>query len=533
MAQATLQLHGTIALVDSDGVDLTPSGKHARALIGLLARGGDGRMSRRDIESMLWTSEPHSRQMSLRSCLSAIRKRLARSRTPARNLLQANHSEVWLDTTLFAVVRTSANPETGALLEGITLQAPAFAVWLEAERQRDRDSAQPEQDASQHGDRGRRTLWVQVDEDIELTRHVDRLQTHILRTLGAQTPVQCIEYHDAAVQQRSSLDLLLQIVPYRTDDTEAYALALKRAGGRELLWRGSFDAASTVSTHDDTPLLAVAHAACDHVLKALWTPERSTNLHARADHLVGEAVRLMFSFVPAHLIESQRLLAQAHALRPHPTQQAWRALALLFVHLEASHLTQVDAVARFRTLANAALSDAPRNPMVLSLLSQPTLFLEHDLDAATAMAEDALALNPGLAMANVCASVCRLHSGRIADALRLAERGVQLGTHAPMYNWWSQFLSIAHIRNGDHAEAILWAQRALLGSPDFKAPLQHLYALYIATGQTELARKTLRRLRRLEPDFSLAFLRQTPDYPMPTLRQTPLIELTDVVLEDT
>ncbi|MEM9603406.1 MAG: tetratricopeptide repeat protein [Pseudomonadota bacterium] len=532
MAQATLQLHGTIALIDSDGVDLTPSGKHARALIGLLARNSEARMARREIESMLWTSEPHSRQMSLRSCLTAIRKHLARSRTPARHLLQTSHSEVWLDTALFAFARAPANRDHGSLLEGITLQAPAFGLWLEAERQRDRDRAQPDADPTHPGDSGRRTLWVQVDEDIELNRHVDRLQTQILSTLAAQTPLQCIEYHDAGVQQRSPHDLLLQIVPYRADDTRAYALALKRAGGRELLWRGSFDAADAAVTADDTPLYAIAHAACDHVLKALWTPERSTNLHARADHLVGEAVRLMFSFVPAHLMESQRLLDQAHALRPHPTQQAWRALVLLFVHLEASHLTQADTVARFRALANAALSEAPRNPMVLALLSQPTLFLEQDLDAASAMAEDALALNPGLAMANVCASVCRLHSGRITDALRLATRGVQLGSHTPMYNWCSQFLSIAHLRQGDHAEAIQWAQRALLGSPDFKAPLQHLYALYIATGQPDLARKTLRRLHRLDPDFSLAFLRQTPDYPMPTLRQTPLIELTDVALDD-
>jgi len=60
--------------------------------------------------------------------------------------------------------------------------------------------------------------------------------------------------------------------------------------------------------------------------------------------------------------------------------------------------------------------------------------------------------------------------------------------------------------------------------------MRHLYALYLSTGQHQQAINVLTKLRKLEPDFSLDFVRNNPSFPASTLRTTPLIEQQDIAL---
>ncbi|MEM6986851.1 MAG: hypothetical protein AAF499_09950 [Pseudomonadota bacterium] len=522
MTQATLQLYGKLELIDANGVDLTPRSKHARALLAILARSDDARMSRRELENLLWTSDPKSRQMSLRTCLAAIRRAAERSDTAAQQLLQADHHDVWLDTHLLTLANDHVAARPGDLLEGLQLQNPSFSAWLNT--QRNHDALQGQHSVDDHEtDDERRTVWIHVDVDLEFNQVVDQLQRQVFLNITSHSPIRCVDYQDANLRPTQANDLLLQIVPHNTADPASYALILKRTGGREVLWHGGLDG-------QQSDVHCTAHEASDKVLQSLWSSERLPGPNAQADYFVGEALRLMFSFVPTQLIESQRLLTQAQALRPHAAQRALACLVALFMQQESPLNAHADRMDVFDHTAHQALSESPHNAMVLATLCHPMLRLAEDPDAAHALAEQALAHNPGLAMANAAMAVSRAHHGDLKQAQAFAERALELGRLNLAQHWFAQLLTEVHIRREHYDDAIASAHRSLLAAPEYRTPMRLLYPLYLATGQPERARKMLQRLRKLEPDYSLDFVRKTPSYRLPALRDSRLLEQADIDL---
>ena len=82
---------------------------------------------------------------------------------------------------------------------------------------------------------------------------------------------------------------------------------------------------------------------------------------------------------------------------------------------------------------------------------------------------------------------------------------------------------------GRYHEAITLFEAAEAARPGFRPPLRSLAPLYLATNQRDNARRVIERMRRYEPDFSLARLHE-PTYPNESLRDAQLLRFTDAEL---
>ena len=104
-----------------------------------------------------------------------------------------------------------------------------------------------------------------------------------------------------------------------------------------------------------------------------------------------------------------------------------------------------------------------------------------------------------------------------AEALRAA----RLATGHRDRPWWNMLCCVTAVQCGRYAEALGYARAAHDLAPNFRPPMRFLLGLYFHAGEEEAVVRTAARLRRLEPDFEAAALKD-PDYPL-RLQGTPLL----------
>jgi hypothetical protein len=133
-----IRLVGLFQVLDGLGMDYTPRGAKARALLAMLGRTPDHCRPRRWLESRLWSDRGAEQASgSLRQALSELRKALG----PL-----ADHLESDRDCVRLIRFETDLDRDPGAarlalsggreFLEGIDILDPAFGDWLTEERQR-------------------------------------------------------------------------------------------------------------------------------------------------------------------------------------------------------------------------------------------------------------------------------------------------------------------------------------------------------------------------------------------------------------
>ncbi len=534
MKDVIVTLNGRFSVVDRLGMDLTPNGNRARALLAILILSPEAKRPRLDLQSLLWGPvDLNIGRTRLRQCLTEIRSALRRSQTDAIQALMTNHTFAWLDTDIIGIDPLDIENHGEQLLSNVRVPGPEYQQWLH-ERIDERRANDPlAQDAQTPRIAEKRTLWFHTESDKTHGLVLDRLQTQLMQNITDQTPLRCVEQHDGSTLDKQNSDILFQIIPFLSAQNRCFSLSIKSVGAREILWRHLMPCAEF---NDDNAsqdaALFTAHEAADNILKALRRGIRSTNENVRADHLVGKALKRLLTFIPEKIVESKLLLQEAQSIRPHPAQLAWLCTVIMVESIEMPHRRTASYLSQYRDYADTALSEAPRNALVLALLSQARLMIDGDLESAKAMAEEALEINPGLAITHIANAACNKYGGQIQSAIDHANRGLEIGVNSPLRHWWLMNLSLTHISADQFDEAIVTANKALLGAPSFKAPMRHLYALYLYTGQPQQAAIMLSRLQRLEPGFSLAHVRANPSYPARTLRESKLIDQTDIDPQD-
>ena len=116
-----------------------------------------------------------------------------------------------------------------------------------------------------------------------------------------------------------------------------------------------------------------------------------------------------------------------------------------------------------------------------------------------------------------------IRAGQFADALAAARTGAEIAARTSYVHWWESLSGLAAIRAGMYDVAIAHCEAAHYRSPTFRGAMRPLLFLYLAAGAREKAARVLRNLQRVEPDFSLALIRDDPEYPAVTLRRAGLI----------
>ncbi len=526
-----VQLVGVLSVRDGSGRDCTPRGAKARGLIALLCLSPDRRRTRRWIEARLWSDRgPEQASGSLRQALVELRAALG----DVSDVLLSDREMIEITG-----VQTDleAEPEAARaalaagrdLIEGLDLRDPAFRAWRAEQRARIMGSPLPGGSAA-----------GEADLALPLVLHTGSLPGGVggFVTLALADAIGGLVSEFATVDVFGAQGALLHLGPQErglaltVEATEADGqlhlianLGSRRTG--QVLW----------SRQASLPLRApeqmaegafpgLVFEAAEAALAALPRLAGDDAAPLRAEALVARAVREMFSFDSRRLQLADQLLRDAALIQPQARVFAWHALLRQIMAVEQPDSNRQSLFSDAEMFARKAMEGAPDNPLVLALVSQVRVMLDANAEAGAALARDALALSPNNAFAHAAEAGSLLRGGRYDAAFLAAQRGAQMASRSSFLHWWQSLSGLTQVASGNYDGAIRSYEAAHARAPQFRSPLRHLLFLYIATGDTEKAVRVLADLRRLEPDFSLARIRDDPNYPAGTLRRTALLKLT-------
>jgi len=199
------------------------------------------------------------------------------------------------------------------------------------------------------------------------------------------------------------------------------------------------------------------------------------------------------------VIEALGLLEQAIAIDQHygPALAFAAACHMQFVNYSWA---EDPATARRKAvdLARRALHVAGDDPGVVASAAMILAVFGEDIGTMTALADQALALNPSSARGWHHSGFLRLMAGEPDRAIELAEVSLRLSPRArvgPVHT----VIGASHFLSRRFDEAIAKLLLAIEETPNFPVPYRYLAACYAHMGRLEEARDVVKRLRAITP----------------------------------
>jgi adenylate cyclase len=149
-------------------------------------------------------------------------------------------------------------------------------------------------------------------------------------------------------------------------------------------------------------------------------------------------------------------------------------------------------------LARQALAAGRDDPRVLEMAGAALAWLANECETGLAAIDQAIALNPNLALAFSHRALLLNKLGRFEEAIVAAERAIRLSPQDPAAYVSYQALAIAHLAVGRYEEGLPWADRAIRNNAGAVA-LQLKLSLLGHLGRLDEARECLRLLREINP----------------------------------
>ncbi len=128
-----------------------------------------------------------------------------------------------------------------------------------------------------------------------------------------------------------------------------------------------------------------------------------------------------------------------------------------------------------------------------------------EYDLAIDALQCAIDLNPCLAVSYCGLGDSLAYEGRLDEAIEQFDIAIRLSPHDPFRWAFYSYRSLAHLFRGEHAEAALWARRSVqIPNAQYWARAHLVAALgYLDDG--EQTKSAVADLRRIKPEFSIAF----------------------------
>jgi TolB-like protein/Tfp pilus assembly protein PilF len=205
-------------------------------------------------------------------------------------------------------------------------------------------------------------------------------------------------------------------------------------------------------------------------------------------------------------LAAQTLLEQAIALDPNYAQaRAVLAVSHMFgVQMGWEAAASVVPIAERTALAAIrADEDDPWAHFALAMVYSHAGSIEDTL----AEYEMALRLNPNFALAQACYALVLTWGGRVREGAAAAARAIRLSPRDPFSAIYYGVEGYAAFVARDYGESIRLARESIRQRNDFVAALRVMTAAAGMAGDTELAKSTLKELRRVHPNVSLALIR--------------------------
>ena len=524
------RLFGPLEISDESGRDLRPKLLKSRAILAVLAATPGHRHSRSWLQSLLWEDRQHTQAMSsLRSALADIRRHLGAE----AGALITDHNDVALDHSRINVKKAEAGSKR-VFLEGLDIRnANEFEDWVREKRQQTTPayaSAEP-REATKVASRNKLFLATASNDVGSVTQmRCDALVDCIAKAagdldLGSVVDGRGIYGPPNKIQEaaaRAGCDMILIAETAEKGMHSFSRLKLLDCETAQLFWSRSLTGQATLDLESPANVAIVAdfiEALTDRLVRPVdWKVDQlSPQLMALT------AINQIFKLGSENFRTADLLLKRAHFQNPTGCTLAWRAFLRTFLIGEREFQSREEVIEEGTEMARQAIEADPLNSMVLSLCAHVENMLHDNHEAAFDLSARALTLN----RCNPIAWACL---GRAAAALDETERGKVLTEYgAKLANgtkysflidsWASSSGLIAQ----DLVSARLYCEKSHAKSPTFTPPLRFLSALYCADGQYEQAEKTVKKLQRIEPDFS--FKRMGSDgYPNETLRRAKLLD---------
>jgi TolB-like protein len=322
-------------------------------------------------------------------------------------------------------------------------------------------------------------------------------------------PMDCTgeEHYAASRSPASDLDFLLDGTIQRNGSLVRVIARLSdiRSGGT-VVWTRRFDRTiADVFTLQDE--IAAETASQIDTALLLWEGERVRSRRS-ADP---DALDLMLGAIPSiyrlehnEFHDAGGLLEASLALDPgNAVAHAWLAYWHLFLVGQGWAPDAAAATARAAELAERAVGLDARDARAMTLAGHVRGFLGKRPEEARALHDQAIALNPNLALAWCFSGLTHSYLGHHAEATRRIQQAHRLSPHDPHGFFFdtAQIMPNLLLRNYEAAVAI--GQRATALNPGFSSALKGLLAALGHLGRTQEAAAVRWRLLVLEPDFSI------------------------------
>lgn len=528
------QILGPFRVLNDAGVDITPRGRKACALLAILALSKNFERSRKWLQDTLWSDRAEEQgASSLRQSLAEIRRAFG----PYKSCLITDRGIVALAAGHF---RTEASVDRSGgvqLLEGIDAKDHQFEDWLrhtrmEYDRMLVDGAVEPERVASAkdrhflHREKQNPRLVVVAAKykgsPVEKILHAGL--TGAIGQLLSDT--NCIDVHYAmsdAAQDRN--DHTGPIAILRSDvqqDGAMVHIGLHNAANEQQIWSrliscDDSDGAYARSEKIQCGINVAANAAFDWLGKQQLDDGSSAALYIRG-------IKLSQRHTIGDYVAADACFKQAYDIAPSGVHLAWRAYIRSFMVAELMHKQRDELLEETRFLCATALEMDPHNSLVLSLCAhvQSTVFLSYS--AAHELALQSIAINSANPLALVSLATAQSHSGQLSEAIDHCRRARRIAGTSPFRAHIDILSCIVAVMSGDFSEARHYGEAAHALAPTLAAPLRFLMPLYLESGFDEEAERHLQKLCILEPGFHMSRLRDK-DYPCESLRKSTLINL--------
>jgi adenylate cyclase len=132
--------------------------------------------------------------------------------------------------------------------------------------------------------------------------------------------------------------------------------------------------------------------------------------------------------------------------------------------------------------------------------------VEHDFIAGLDALDRSLELSPSSSLTYAFSAILRAWKGDDAGSIAHAQTALRHSPYDPLI--WMPYIGLAytHFFSGRFEEAISASERALQGNPRFSVPAYLKTAALISLGREAEAAVSARRLRELQPGFTIASL---------------------------
>jgi tetratricopeptide (TPR) repeat protein len=166
----------------------------------------------------------------------------------------------------------------------------------------------------------------------------------------------------------------------------------------------------------------------------------------------------------------------------------------------SEHITEAERMSR--RAAELGRDDA----MALAMAGITLGFTVKDVRGGATLVERAMGLNPNLAWVYYCDGWLQAWLGHGDEAIKRADRAIQLSPQDPTIFQLQSALGFAHFTAGNDDEALSWAERALSDKPSHFPALLVAVASAAQLGQKTKVRGFKDRILHLHPDVNRRFL---------------------------